>query len=260
MPTENKTSLSVYIITKNEADRIERCLESVSWADEIIVVDSGSTDKTTSIAAKYTDKIYHKEWKGFVQQKNMALELTSGVWVFNIDADEVVSDELRESIKQAVLQDDPQIGGYYVTRKINFMGKWILHSGWFPEYKIRLTRRSEGSWKGEEVHERLTVKSGRVEKLDGDLYHIPYRNVSDHLKTVDRYSTIGAQMLYKKGRRFKIMDLLLHPSGRFFKMIIIKRGFLDGFHGLILGCMGAFYVFLKYVKLWEIEQGESRVS
>ncbi len=252
--SKNTICLSVYIITKNEADRMIRCLESVFWADEIVVVDSGSTDDTVKIAKTYTDKVFKREWKGFVKQKNEALELTSGDWALNIDSDEIVSEELRHSIEEALNIDIPEdINGFIITRKVNYLGKWIYHSGWYLEHKLRLTRKGKGKWIGDEVHEKLEVTGGRAEKLEGVLYHTPYRSISDHLKIIDRYSTIGARTLYKSGGRFRLLDLLIRPPLRFFKMFVLKSGFLDGVHGIILGIMGAYYVFLKYAKLWKIE-------
>lgn len=246
--------VSACIITYNEEANIERCLKSLHWANEIVVVDSFSKDGTLGIARRYTDRVFGHAWPGHIRQKNVALGYARCDWVFALDADEVVSEELRKSILEAIGHGD--CAGYLVPRKVFYLGRWIGHCGWYPEYKLRLFRREQGRWGGMNPHDRVILE-GRTGMLSGDLYHYPYKDISDHWETMGRYASIAADEMVRDGRRFRWGDLLVRPPARFGKMYVLKRGFLDGGVGLVVSLLGAVSVFLKYVKLWELCRNES---
>lgn len=252
MQTE-KLDISVVIITYNEEKNIRRCLEHVGWAREIIVVDSHSTDKTVEIAQEYTDKVLLHPFEGYVKQKNYALDRATLDWVFSVDADEVVTPELWERIREIWSQEKEAYDGFTVNRLSRFSGKWIRRCGWYPDKKLRLFRRGKGRWTGDDLHEKVRVE-GEVRDLNENLLHYTYENLSDNLEKIQRYSTIFAQAQYKKERRASCIDLLVRPVAKFCKAYILKRGFLDGHHGFILSSIAAYYVFLKYAKLWELQR------
>ncbi|MGH1363830.1 MAG: glycosyltransferase family 2 protein [Calditrichia bacterium] len=247
--------ISATVITFNEEKNIRRCLESVKWADEIIVIDSHSKDNTVQIAREYTDKVIQRDWPGHIQQKNFARETASNNWIFSLDADEEVSPELRESILSAQKSGFP-CGGYHLARKVYYLGKWINHSGWYPDYKVRLFDRRKASWGGTNPHDRIEINSA-TEFLSGDLYHYSYENVSAHIQTINNFTTISAEELQKKGKRATLSKLLLNPFFKFIKSFLIKKGFLDGTVGLTIALSGSFYVFLKYLKLWEMQNAKA---
>ncbi len=245
-----KSEVSVAIVTQNEEDRIKRCLDSVSWAQEIIVVDAFSTDRTVEICGLYTDKIFTRKWDGFIPQKNYALTLATKDWVLSLDADEQLSEQLITEIKSAVSTEDDGCLAYSMPRKTYYLGKWMLHSGWYPDRKVRLIRKGGGKWGGLEPHDALIVH-GNVCELNNDILHYSFRNLSHHIKKLDYFTDSASQELIKSGREIKISDMLTHPSGMFVKMFFIKKGFLDGVQGFIAACVSAFHVFIKYAKAWE---------
>lgn len=235
--------LSVIIITKNEEENIRDCLESVKWADEIIIVDSFSHDRTIEIAKEYTNKIFQREWVGYGRQKNLALEKATGEWVLNIDADERVTKELAGEMKEAIQRN--QYNGYYIPNKAYFLGKWIRHSGWYPDYHLRLFKRGKGRFNERMVHEAVEVE-GEKDYLKGSIEHFTTQSLGEYLKRMDRY----AKLTVKEGRgRAGWLKVLFHPPFTFFKMYIIKRGFLDGIPGLILALCHFYYTFNKYARL-----------
>ncbi len=244
--------LSVTIITYNEEKNIRDCLESVKWADEIVVVDSFSADKTVEICREWTNKVFRNEWQGFVEQKNFALSKASHNWILSIDADERVSDELGEEIRR-ILNDDTAYNGYYMPRKTFYVNKWILHCGWYPDYKIRLFRKNKGRWEGTDgtaIHESVKIE-GSAGYLKGNILHYSFPTISSHIKTVNSYTSISANENFKKGKMGGLSSMILRPPANFFKMYIIKRGFLDGLPGFIVSVLSSFHVFLKYAKMWE---------
>jgi glycosyltransferase involved in cell wall biosynthesis len=243
----------VCIITFNEEQNIRDCLESVAWVDEIIVVDSFSQDTTVSLCRMFTEKVYEKEWQGHVKQKNCALQYASNEWVLCIDADERVSTELREEIERNLSMEGNSCDGYYFPRHSYYLGKWINHGGWYPDYKLRLFKKSKGRWGGEDPHDKVILK-GTTTQLKGELLHFVYKNVSHQLQTVDIFSTITATALDREGDRFNLFKLLYRPSIKFFETYCIKRGFMDGLPGFIIAITSSFYVFLRYVKLWELQK------
>ncbi len=245
-------AISVSIICFNEEKKIRRCLESVKWADEIVVLDSYSTDETLSICGEYTDKIYQHDFDGHIQQKNRAIDHCSNDWIFCIDADEVVTDELGESI-QDIDMGKTEFIGFSIPRKVYYLGKWINHGGWYPDYKVRFFNKRFGRWGGINPHDQVIVK-GKTSKLYGDLLHYSYENVAAHLRQVNKFTDIMSGEYEKIGEKPSIANLTLRPIFKFFKMYVLKLGFLDGIRGFIIASIGAFYVFMKFVKLYERER------
>ena len=252
--------LSVTIITYNEEENIRDCLQSVKWADEIVVVDSFSTDKTVEICRGYTDRVYQNRWCGFVEQKNFALSKASHNWILSIDADERVSDDLKEEIIARLKSRTTHynVDGYYMPRRTFYVNRWILHCGWYPDYKLRLFKKDKGRWEGTggtAIHESVKV-DGRVGYLKGDILHYSFRDISSHLKTINSYTSISAGEKFKKGERAGILSMLLRPPLNFLKMYFLKRGFLDGIAGFIVSILSSFHVFIKYAKMWELKRNE----
>ncbi|MFH1008020.1 MAG: glycosyltransferase family 2 protein [Candidatus Latescibacterota bacterium] len=249
--------VSACIITHNEEANIERCLRSLHWADEIVVVDSFSSDGTVQIARNYTDRVFQHAWPGHIEQKNVALSYTRCDWVFALDADEVVTEELCQSITEAIGRTDYE--GYLVSRRVFYLDQWIGHCGWVPEYRLRLFRREHGHWGGVNPHDRV-VLSGRIGTLSGDLDHYPYKDIADHWERMGRYAAIAAAEMVRTGRRFHWWDLLMRPPARFLKMYGLRRGFLDGGVGFMVSLLGGVSVFLKYAKLWELWRREGQTA
>lgn len=247
----NRPKLSVCVIAKDEEAKIADCLRSASFADEWIVVDSHSTDRTREIAASLGARVVERDWPGHVEQKNHALSLATHDWVLCLDADERVSDELRASIL-AALERSSLPDGFECARRTWYLARWIRHGGWYPDRKLRLFRRSAGSWTGRNPHDRVEVR-GRVERLAGDLLHLSYDSLSDHLATIDSFTTIAAREKRAAGESAGFLDLTLRPFGKFVRMYVLKLGVLDGWPGFAAAVSGAYYVFLKYAKLREAE-------
>lgn len=243
--------LSVIIITYNEEENIKHCLESVQWSDEIIIVDSFSNDKTVEIAKEFTSKVFQNKWTNFSQQKNLALGKTSSEWVLNIDADERATPELKEEILTILNSEFQSFDGYYIPRRNHYLGRWIRHCGWYPDYKLRLFQRGKGRFNERMVHESVVVE-GRKGYLKSCLNHYSYKNLSDHLRRIDKFTSLAAEEMFTNGKRAGVFDLLFRPLTRFIKMYLIKKGYLDGIYGLIVSIIGGFYVFTKYLKLWEL--------
>jgi glycosyltransferase involved in cell wall biosynthesis len=250
--------LSVVIIANNEERNIARCLESVKGiADEVIVVDSFSTDKTVEICKAYGAKIIRHQFDGHIQQKNYAVEQTSFLYVLSLDADEALSDELKQSIASA--KADWAYDGYDMNRLTNYCGAWIRHGGWYPDRKIRLFDKRKGKWTGINPHDRYALNDGAasVGTLRGDILHYSYYSISDHIKQVDYFTEISAGVLFGQGRKASIVRLLVSPVFRFFRDYILKCGFLDGYDGFVVCMISSYAVFLKYAKLrelWNIER------
>ncbi|MCD6138698.1 MAG: glycosyltransferase family 2 protein [Deltaproteobacteria bacterium] len=247
--------LSVVVITHNEEDNIGRCLESVKWADEIIVVDSFSTDRTVQIAEKYTKKVFQKAWEGYGRQKNYALSKATNTWVLALDADERITRELADEIIGVLRAGDTQVIAYELPYKVFFGGKWVRHGGLYPEYHIRLFRKDKAAFKERAVHERVET-SGPVGRLHHFVEHYTYRSVSDFIQRMDRYSTLSAEAYYKEGRRVGWFEALFRAWFTFGQMYILKRGFLDGGLGLQLAMLYSCYTFVKYAKLKELFQAD----
>ena len=241
--------LSVVVITRNEAANIREALRSARWADELVVVDSGSTDDTVRIAREIADRVTAHEWAGYGAQKNHATALAAHDWVLSLDADERVSPALAREI-QALLRTDPAARGYRVPRVTRYLGRWIRSTDWYPDLQLRLYDRRAARWNDRLVHESVAV-DGRVGRLRGELEHHAYRDVSHHLQTIDRYTTLAARQMHREGRRSGWVDLTARPLAAFLRNYVVRRGVRDGVRGLIVSTLNAGYVFLKFVKLWE---------
>lgn len=250
--------ISAFVITLNEERDIGRALKSLSFCGEILVIDSGSTDKTIEIAKSCGARVIERPWPGYVEQKRFGLEQCSGDWVLNIDADEEVSDELRAEIISAVSSTE-DIAGWELSRVVFYLGKWWRKGGWYPEYRLRLLKRSKASWGGDNPHERAIV-SGRTSRLKGELRHYTYDNMTHHVRSLNNFAAAAAQSMHRKGKKFSVFSLIVHPPARFIKFFLIKKGFLEGFPGLLVAFFETGYVFLKYAKLWEIERKERELS
>ncbi len=243
--------ISVCIVAMNEEDRIGDCLRSVEFADEWIVVDSHSTDRTREIAAEFGARVIERDWPGHVEQKNFALDQAEHDWVLCIDADERVSPELRVSI-QAALASDTLPDGFRFARRTWYLGRWIDHGGWYPDRKLRLFRRGRARWGGINPHDHVQME-GDALLLSGDLLHYSYRSIADHLRTINSFTTIAAREKHSRGQRAGLLDLLGRPFWKFLRMYLLKAGFLDGVAGIVVAVIGSFYVFLKYAKLLELQ-------
>jgi glycosyltransferase involved in cell wall biosynthesis len=241
--------LSVVVVTRNEQDRLRACLESVAWADEIVVVDAESDDKTVSIAREFTDHVVVRPWPGYAAQKNTALEMATAEWALSLDADEIVSAELAADIRRVLASEAPA-DGYAIPRRNIFWGRWMRHGGLYPDWQVRLFRRTRGRFGARAVHESVTV-DGRVERLAGHLEHRSYRDVGDFLARADRYATLAAGDAVAQGRRAGVTDFVVRPLGRFLAMYVVHLGFLDGWRGFLLASLYAYYVLIRSVKIWE---------
>ena len=240
-----RAKLSVTLITFNEEKRVRAALESVKWADEIVVIDSFSTDQTVAICREYTPKVYQIAWRGYVAQKNIATEHAAHDWILNIDADEVVSAELAVEIQQTLAA--PACVGYFMPRRTYYLGDWIRHCGWYPDAKLRLFDKRAGKWVGQALHEKAQV-NGATAHLRRDLYHYTYEDITDHLKTINNFTSIAAS---QKTGSVSGAGILLRTVAAFLKKYLLKQGFRDGTRGVIVCLLSAFTVAVKYAKLWE---------
>ncbi len=245
--------LSVIIITKNEASHISRCLESVKWVDEIIVLDSGSEDDTVAICRQYTDKIYQTDWPGFGIQKQRALDKAAGDWILSIDADEIVTSELKLEIEAAFQQEHYK--GYEIPRLSSYCGRQMRHGGWWPDYVLRLFRRDCGRFTDSVVHESIIVQ-GAVGRVSSPLLHDAFVNLDEVLRKVNCYSGLGAEMLYQRGVRSSLSKAILKGLWTFIRTYCIKAAFLDGRQGLMLSISNAEGAYYKYLKLLELQRSK----
>ena len=250
--------LSVTVITKNEATDIGAALASVAFADEIIVVDSHSTDETVAIARQSTDRVFVRDWAGYIDQKNYAAAQAANDWILSLDADERVTPPLADEIK-ALLQREPAQQAYRIPRVAWHFGRWIRTTDWYPDYQLRLYDRRSAQWTGRYVHEAVTVR-GTVGQLRHELEHYAYRDIADHLETMDRYTTYAARQMYESGRRAGLLQVAGHPPLAFLRNYIARGGFRDGVAGLTISAMNSYYVFLKFAKLWELQNSELRTQ
>lgn len=250
----NDPLLSIAVVTFNEEHNIRACLESVAWAEEIVVVDACSTDATVAICRQFTDRIIQRPWPGHVAQKQFALEQTRGAWILSLDADERLSPEAAQEIK-TIIRDNNAADGYTFPRLSYYLGRWIRHGGWYPDRKLRLVRRGCGRWTGQDPHDKLIVQ-GPTGQCRGHIYHYVYRDISQQLKTVDSFSRITALQWHGQGKEPRLVEMLVKPPLKFLETYLWKLGFLDGMAGFIISVISSYYVFLKYAKLWEL----SRVS
>jgi glycosyltransferase involved in cell wall biosynthesis len=240
--------LTVTVITRDESANLGAALDSVSWADEILVVDSGSADDTVEIARRRTSRVLVRDWPGYSAQKNYAAGEASHDWILSLDADERVTPALAAEIR-GLLAENPTARGYRVPRVSFYLGRWIRSTDWYPDYQLRLYDRRVARWAGL-VHEGVEV-DGPVGRLRSDLQHLPYRDIAHHLQTIDRYTTLAARQMRERGLRVGVAGLLARPAGAFFRNYVARAGWRDGSVGLVVSVLNSYYVFLKFAKLWE---------
>jgi len=245
----DKMKISACIITYNEEKNIYDCLDSLkNIVDEIVIVDSKSNDSTVEIAKGFRASIYVIPFQGYVKQKNICIDLAKYDWVLCLDADERVSEDLAAEIKK-IKKEGTTVNGYYVRRKTCYIYKWINYSDWYPDYKIRLFNKQSGKWTGKDPHDYVKI-NGKTKKIPKDLLHYSFDNIEDHINTIQKFTTIGATELYKAKRKITIFGMVGHSFFIFFKMYILKLGFLDGSAGFIAAVLSSFHVFSKYAKLY----------
>jgi len=249
------------IITLNEESNIQAACRSVAWADEIVVVDSESTDRTREIAASNGAKVIIHTWPGFGLQKQFAVDQASHEWIFSLDADERVSDELKNSI--ATLRSKPVAelaDGYLIARRSFYQGRWIRGGGWYPDRQLRLFRKSQGSWKTRQIHESVQMKEGsRIETLEGDLLHYSVKDAADHHRMIgERYAPLAARQMFDDGKRTSSIRVAAAGPAAFIRSLVLKGGFRDGFAGFTIARFAAHHAFLKHLMLWELQK--KRVS
>lgn len=250
-----REKISACIIAFNEERKIRRCIESVRWCDEILVVDSFSTDRTVEICREYTDRVVQREWLGYVGQRNMIRDMATHPWILYLDSDEEVSIGLRDEILHEFEYPDGT-AGFEFPRQVFYLGRWIRHGEWYPDVKLRLFRKELGRTEGIEPHDRVHVR-GAIKRLKNPVWHYTYDDTRDHMETINRFSTITAQQKYVAGSRFNWFDLFFRTWFHFFKGYILRLGFLDGAHGLLIAILCSYGAFLKYAKLWELERRRS---
>ena len=241
--------LTVTVITRNESANIDAALASVAWADEIVVVDAESTDDTVAAARRHTERVYVRAWPGYGAQKNHAAALASHDWILSLDADERVTPALATEI-QTLLAREPERRGYRIPRLSDYLGRWISGTDWYPDYQLRLYDRRAGEWLSRRVHESVKL-SGEPGVLRNDLQHFPYKDISDHLGTIDRYTTLAAEQLQADRRVPSILGVAVHPPLAFLRNYVLRGGFRNGSAGLIVSALNSYYVFLKLAKARE---------
>jgi len=246
-----KVNISVTIITKNEIDNIEPCL-AAAWkvADEVVIVDSFSTDGTQQLCQILGARVVEHPFQNYAHQKNMAKEYAAYDYILSIDADEVLGEKLIASILKA--KNNWSADAYLISRLNNYCGKWMKYGGWYPDRKIRLFDRKKATWKGD-IHEKVMLnQNATLEKLEGDLLHYSYGSITDHVVRMNNYTDFMAKSAFEKGKKATLVKIVFSPIFNFFKRYFLKLGFLDGYYGFVIAVLGAYYNFLKYVKLREL--------
>ncbi len=243
----DRESITAIIMTFNEEHNIQACLETLDWVDELIVADTGSTDRTIELARSYTDRILELPWYGYGPTRNLARKEATSDWILFIDADERVTDDLRESILTVLSAWDYRYNSYRIPRRSNFVGRWIKGCGWYPGYVLRLARKDEGQYTDASVHESLEVE-GKTGTLKADLLHYTDPDLEHYFKKFNLYTTLAADDMVRDGKKPRFYKLFINPIVTFFRMFFLKRGFCDGFEGFTLCVFSSFYVFTKYTK------------
>ena len=250
------STISAVIIAQNEADRIGRLLDSIGFVDEIVVVDSGSTDGTPRICQAAGARVVFHPWQGFAAQKQFAMELATSDWILNLDADEEVSTELALEIQATIQSSAKGMHGYEMPRLSRYLDRWIRHGGWYPDRKLRLVRRGKARWENTDLHEQLVVEGG-VGRLSAPMLHYVYRSISDQIQTIDRYSGIHAGA-HEPARPTFVALGVIHALVKFIECYLWKLGLLDGIPGMVIAMNSSWYVFLKHAKAWERHLEENR--
>ena len=248
-------TISAVIITKDEEDRIPRALASLDFADEVIVLDTGSSDRTVQICREAGARVEQVEWRGYVEAKNAAANLATGDWVLSLDADEEVTEALRSEL-EGIVSGDGQAAGYYIPRRNHYLGRWVRHCGWYPDYQLRFWRRGRGVWTGGRVHESVRI-DGPTARTRGALNHYTYESTEEHLVRMHRYAELSALDKHERGGKAGFFGLMFAAPWQFIRLYFLRGGLLDGVTGLIVSAMGAHYAFLKKLKLWEMQNRRS---
>ena len=248
--------VSVTIITKNEADHIGAAIDSVSWADEIVVVDAGSTDDTVALARAKGVRVETRDWTGWVDQKNHAAGLASHDWIFSLDADERATPALADEVKR-VLGGTAPMAAYRVPRVTFHLGRWVRTTDFYPDFQARLYDRRVARWQGRFVHESVSA-DGPVGRLQHEIEHYSYRDLADHMDRINHYTTLAALQMHERGRRASVVDVVVQGPAAFLRNYVLRRGFLDGAVGFTLSVVNAYAVFLKFAKLWQLGRGPIR--
>lgn len=251
-------TISVIIIAKNAEKTINNCLNSLKFSNEIIVLDSGSSDRTKEICRQYTDLVFETDWQGFGIQKNRALEKATSDWVLSIDSDEEITEELALEIQNIIREE--KLTAFYMPRLSNYCGKWMKHGGWYPDYVLRLWKRGTAHFTNDLIHEKVMVKKGEIGYLKNPLLHYAYNDLNSVLNKVNSYSTIGAQMAFEKGKKSSLSKAILHGFATFIKSYFFKLGFLDGREGFILAVSNAEGCYYRYLKLLYLNQTKEQVD
>jgi glycosyltransferase involved in cell wall biosynthesis len=255
---QKRYPVSVCVVCFNEEKYIQDCLKAVSWADDIVVIDSFSTDKTVEIAARFTPRVRQREWKGYLDQKKYAMSLAKNEWVLLMDADEVMTGELAAEIKNELDGGGGGFEGFCFRRKLFYLNRWMKHGEWYPDYKLRLFKKAKAEIGGMEPHDNIQIKSGRIKYLKGEILHYSYENIADQIRTLNKYSSISAKEMFNRRVKAPFLRMLAHPAWRFCQAYILRRGFMDGLPGFIIAATNSFYVFLKYTKLLELYHKQGR--
>ena len=246
--------ISAVIIAFNEEKNLAECLESVKWADEIVVIDSFSTDKTVEIAKGFTDKVFRKKWEGFAKQREFSLEMASNEWIISLDADERVTEELRDSIDK-ILSAPTEANGFKVARRNYFLGKWITGANWYPDRQLRVFRKEKARMTDVLVHEGFEV-DGNTEIISGDIIHYSYRTLEEAYRKINHYSTLAAEQ--RAGEKVNAFDLILHPIAAFLTDYFSRKAYKDGLHGLLVAIMNSMTNLMTYTKIWEIRNVKAK--
>lgn len=251
--------ISAVVITFNEEKNIRDCFESIKWVDEIIVVDANSTDKTVSICKEYTDKIFVKEWDGYSAQKNFGIEKAKGDWILSIDADERVTEKLKNEIIST--SKSSEFDGYYIPRKAFFLDRWINHCGWYPDYQLRLFKKEKARFNKRDVHEGVELEpKAKIGYLKNDLLHYPYGDLAHYFEKFNEYTNLSSYELHKRNKKFHWYNLFMNPFLFFIKSYFLRLGFLDGLAGFAICAISSFNTLVKYAKLWESEKNKEYTS
>ncbi len=255
--SEERLPISSFLVCKNEETHIAACLESLKFCDEIVVVDSFSTDKTIEICKRFNIHLIQREWPGYKLQKEFACSQTKHDWVLFMDADEVVSPELKEEILSLISNPSDErlqkYSAFRVKRAMFFLGKWWRKGGWYPERRIRFFRRDAVEWIGKDPHENVKVK-GLIGDLKGEIFHYSYDDIPDQVKKLTSHAFTRAKFDFESGRDVSLYDIVIRPPARFLKFFVVKKGFLEGMSGFIVALFESFYTYMKYARLWELKK------
>ncbi len=243
--------ITALVIAFNEEKNILGCLESIKWVDEIIVVDSFSTDKTVELARNFTDKVIQRKWEGFSSQRKFSLEQAGNEWILSLDADERITDELKNSILK-IIETDTTYSGFKIARRNYFLGKWIKSAFWYPDHQMRFFRKSKARMEDKLIHEGFEI-DGDVGIIDGDIIHYSYSSLEDAISKINKYSSLAAKQ--KADKRVGVLDIFLRPLSAFITDFISRKGYKDGFHGFLVSWMNSMTTLMTYTKIWERQKG-----